>query len=383
MKALQTELNRANTSILNLTGITETNDSLLLDFQNKESDVMGYQMESKIASTIVIAKVAELENNKLKLLSMTLNTEANFDHDTDRIEKFIGNNGTISRIQTKDVNLESSLCNYIHLNEKLASVESDFRKQEEMNIRNREMIDQLMIENVNLKVLLKENSDNEKNELAIETEEALIDVLQHDGNEGSLTFTDDIMKKNESLEIEITNLRNLYADREKDFALLLESTLLVKSECLEEKNALLKEKNTLYEERNAFFFEKQDIFEELERLKLQRNVLGLENTEKGIIEKNIILEEIEKMKLGKNRSEKKFKEILHTNETNISKIENTVTALELLKSAMENRIDQLEDEKNREIEKHELLVQGLLKAAGLQHNIGGDRCYVFFFVSNL
>jgi hypothetical protein len=366
-----TDSSCASTDILNMTCVKERNDSLSSKLQSSESKVIGEQAELKISSTLVTSKVAELDDNELDLLSMDLNTEADFDKDCNLIEKRFENNQKFGRVPTKDDKLQLSLRDCINLNEKLAVAESNIREQEVMNEKNREWIDKLTIENIDLQNLVKKFSKEMDHKHKNDTEEDLLGISQND-EQLSLNSLDNEIQKNEILEIENTRLRNLYSDREKDLELSVESTRLLRSECLEEKMALSTERQDFFIEQNSFFFEKQDLLEEVFRLKSELKVSGLEDTANGLIEKDIILEEIEKMKLGKNRSEKKFKEILHTNETNISRFENTITALEMLKVAMENRIDQVEDEKMKEIEKHELLVEGLLKAAGLHQKVGNE-----------
>jgi hypothetical protein len=360
---LQNDFRCASTNILNITSITEAkNDSSLLAFQKEEFDLIDKQTELKTASTVA-TKVDELDNNKLKQLSMNLNTEADCNNDCNLIEQEFDDIENSRREPSNDISL------HLHLNDQLATAESNFREQEAMNEKNIERIDKLTIQNIELQHLLKKNTDERQNGYSkIDTEGESISILQNDEQLSLITLLDNEIKKNEILEIENTRLRN---DREKDLE-FVDSTLLVRTEYLEEKNTLLIERQDFFTEQNSFFFEKQDLLEEVFRLKSELKVLGLEDTANGLIEKDIILEEIKSMKLGRNRSEKKFKEILHINETNISQFENTISALEMLKFAMENRIDQLEDEKTKEVEKHELLVEGLLKAAGLHHKIDNE-----------
>lgn len=172
---------------------------------------------------------------------------------------------------------------------------------------------------------------------------------------------------NRRLSSELKDLRKLLSKREMETTKLHQSSIMsMENDFMDERRLFEHERRLFLAEKSAFAIERGQLEGEIERLKYQQEHIEDEQTpEEEETDKKTLLNEIVRIKTTSAMQEEEFQRRLLAAENNVTKFKNDVVAMEMLKLAMENRIELLEDEKEFEFQKHEEQVTGLLKAAGL------------------
>lgn len=175
----------------------------------------------------------------------------------------------------------------------------------------------------------------------------------------------DALGMNKKLEEEVLLLKAQLAKKNAEFC-SMKSPKAMENDFKEERRLLEKEKKAFLAEKSDFLFEKGLLTDEIESLK-NREMIDDDgfSPEEAESDKKTLLNEIVRIKTTSAMHEEEFQRRLLAAENNVTKFQNEVIAMEMLKLAMENRIENLEDEKEVESQKHEEQVTGLLKAAGL------------------
>lgn len=170
------------------------------------------------------------------------------------------------------------------------------------------------------------------------------------------------------LKLEMKEMRIFFHNREKDITSYAECTMTsMENEFQEERNGFEEEKKDFAVQQNNFLFERHDLIDEIESLKMQANAIEIYKTSEEMeAEKKILLNQLILIKTNSAMMEEELREKLEIAEGNVIKSNNEVIAMEMLKLAMENRIDQLEDEKELTFQKHENQISAFVKSAGLQ-----------------
>ena len=178
----------------------------------------------------------------------------------------------------------------------------------------------------------------------------------------------DALGMNKILEQELSDLKDVLAKKNSEFT-AVKSPKAMENDFKEERRIFEKEKKAFLAEKSDFLFEKSMLTDEIEMLK--NRDMDDDDDDDGLSpeeeesDKKTLLNEIVRIKTTSAMHEEEFQRRLLAAENNVTKFQNEVIAMEMLKLAMENRIENLEDEKEVESQKHEEQVTGLLKAAGL------------------
>ena len=184
-------------------------------------------------------------------------------------------------------------------------------------------------------------------------------------NESLKKAINDSNQEIQRLKQEMKEMRIFFNNREKDITAYAESTITaMDNEFQDERNTFDEERKAFAIQQNNFLFERHDLVDEIESLKMQANAIEIYKTSEEMeAEKKALLNQLIQIKTNSALCEEKLQERLEIAECNAIKSNNEVIAMEMLKLAMENRIDQLEDEKELAFQKHESQVAGLLKSA--------------------
>ena len=177
----------------------------------------------------------------------------------------------------------------------------------------------------------------------------------------------DAERRNKKLSSEVQELRTLLCKKEMELTKVAEKTTKsMEADFKEERKLFEQERRQFLVEKNELLLVKDSLLEEIQSLNLKLRCEDDEMTpEEEESDKKTLLNEIVRIKTTSAMQEEQFQRRLLAAENNVTKFQNEVIAMEMLKLAMENRIDLLEDEKDVENQKHEEQVTGLLKAAGL------------------
>ena len=177
----------------------------------------------------------------------------------------------------------------------------------------------------------------------------------------------DAERRNKKLNNEVQELRTLLCKKEMEMTKIAEKiTKSMEADFKEERKLFEQERRQFLIEKNDLLLVKESLLEEIQNLNLKVHCPDDEMTpEEEESDKKTLLNEIVRIKTTSAMQEEVFQRRLLAAENNVTKFQNEVIAMEMLKLAMENRIDLLEDEKELEFQKHEEQVTGLLKAAGL------------------
>jgi hypothetical protein len=177
----------------------------------------------------------------------------------------------------------------------------------------------------------------------------------------------DAERRNTKLSTEVQELRTLLCKKEMELTTVAQKTTkAMEADFKEERKLFEQERRQFLVEKNDLLLVKESLLEEIQNLTLKLQCEEDEMTpEEEESDKKTLLNEIVRIKTTSAMQEEQFQRRLLAAENNVTKFQNEVIAMEMLKLAMENRIDLLEDEKDIENQKHEEQVTGLLKAAGL------------------
>ena len=225
---------------------------------------------------------------------------------------------------------------------------------------------------------LKVDTQNDsivKCEKTCTTDDEIEDSFYHDRTElNPLVIENESLKKalNDSnqeiqrLKLEMKEMRTFFNNREKDITAYAESTITaMDNEFQDERNSFDQERKAFEIQQNNYLFERHDLVDEIESLKMQANAIEIYKTSEEMeAEKKTLVNQLIQIKTNSAIVEENLQEQLEIAECNATKSKNEVIAMEMLKLAMENRIDQLEDEKELAFQKHESQVAALLKSAG-------------------
>ena len=172
------------------------------------------------------------------------------------------------------------------------------------------------------------------------------------------------LDENNRLKSELREMKIFFNNREKEITASAESTIvLMENEFYEERNSFEEERREYAAQQSSFSSERKGFLNEIERIRVQ---LKREKSEEEIeVANKTLLNDLINSKSGAEMNKEELRKRLTIFESNATALENEISAMGLLKVAMENRIDQLEDEKEEESSKHEEQVTALLKAAGL------------------